>query len=144
VQDQLHYSQSPFLEFVGTRLQEWRDGYARMTLELQRHHLNRAGVVHGGLLSTLIDHAGGFCGLYCSVPGNRRYGMTLSMTCNFLAQSKAGTLTVTGERVTGGHKIYFARTEVHTDTGLLVATGNSVHRYRSGSESIEGVPAKDF
>jgi uncharacterized protein (TIGR00369 family) len=140
VQDQPHYSESPFLDYVGTRLEEWRDGYARLSLVLQHHHLNRAGVVHGGLLSTLIDHAGGFSGLYCSVPGNRRYGMTLSMTCNFLAQSKTGVLTVIGERVTGGSKIYFAKTEVYTDAGLLVANGNSVHRYRGGSEKIEGQP----
>jgi uncharacterized protein (TIGR00369 family) len=137
-----HYSESPFLSFVDTTLEEWRDGYVRIALVLRRHHLNRAGVVHGGVLATLLDHAGGFCGLYCSVPGNRRYGMTLSLTSSFLSQSRTGVLMTTGERVSGGNKIYFAKTEVRTDAGIIVATGSSVHRYRSGSESHEGVPAK--
>jgi uncharacterized protein (TIGR00369 family) len=140
--DDDHYSESPFLSYVDTALEEWRDGYVRIGLTLRPHHLNRAGVVHGGVLATLLDHAGGFCGLYCTVPGNRRYGMTLSLTSNFLAQSRSGKLTAIGERVTAGKKIYFSKMEIGTDTGVIVATGSSVHRYRSGAENPEGIPAK--
>jgi uncharacterized protein (TIGR00369 family) len=138
VEQETHYSESPFLGLVETTLEEWRDGYVRIGLVLRREHLNRSGVVHGGVLATLLDHAGGMSGLHCTVPGNRRYGMTLSLTSNFLAQSHAGKLTATGERESAGTKIYFARSEVRTDTGIVVATGSSVHRYRSGSESPEG------
>jgi uncharacterized protein (TIGR00369 family) len=134
------YSDSPFLTFIGTKLIEWRDGYARIRLDLQPHHLNRSGVCHGGLLSALMDHGGAFSGLYCTVPGNKRYSMTLSLSANFLAQSRSGSLFVTGERMSGGRKIYFASTEVKTDEGLLVAASTSVHRYRSGSEAPEGLP----
>lgn len=137
-----HYSESPFLGYLGTELEEWRDGFARIRLTLRPHHLNRAGVVHGGLISALIDHAGSFCGLYCSVPGNRRYGMTLSLTCNYLAQSETGTLIVEGRRTKGGRQVYFSATTVQTEGGLVVATGTSVHRYRTGSDAIEGVPAR--
>ena len=135
-------SESPFLAFVDTTLEEWRDGYARIGLLLRPHHLNRSGVVHGGVLAAQLDHAGGFCGLYCTVPGNRRYGMTLSLTSNFQWQSRAGKLIAIGERVSGGSKMYFSRSEVRTATGIVVATGSSVHRYRSGSESPEGVRPK--
>jgi uncharacterized protein (TIGR00369 family) len=137
------YSGSPFLRLVATQLEEWRDGYVRIGLVLKPHHLNRSGVVHGGLQATLLDHAGGLCGLYCDVPGNRRYGVTLSMTANFLAQSRAGKLFAIGERVTGGTRIYFSRTEVRTDTGVILAMGTSTHRYRSGSESPQGVKARE-
>ena len=140
--DAPHASESPFLELLGTEVEEWRDGYARIALELKPHHLNRAGVVHGGVLATLLDHGGGFCGLYCSVPGNRRYGMTLSLTCNFIGQAKAGRLIVTGNRTLAGRKIYFSATEIRTEADLLVASGTSVHRFRGGSESPEGVPAR--
>src|SRR5690606_23676674 len=70
----VHHSESPFLDFLGTRVEDWSDGYARISLDLEPHHLNRAGVIHGGVLATLLDHGAGFCGLYCTVPGNRRYG----------------------------------------------------------------------
>lgn len=85
-----HYSQSPFLEFLGTSLEEWRDGYVRATLELKPFHLNRAGVIHGGVLAALLDHACGFSGLYSGDPLNRRNGVTLSLTTNFTGQCSSG------------------------------------------------------
>jgi uncharacterized protein (TIGR00369 family) len=116
--------------------------YVRISLVLRPEHLNRAGVVHGGLLATLLDHGGGACGLYCPVPGNARYGMTLSLTCNFVAQTNTGVLTTIGRRTAGGRKIYFAQTEVLGADGVVIASGTSVHRFRGGSESPEGVPAR--
>jgi uncharacterized protein (TIGR00369 family) len=139
--DDENYSDSPFLSFIGTRLEEWRDGHARIALDLKPHHLNRSGVSHGGLLAALMDHAGAFSGLYCTVPGNKRYSMTLSLTSNFVGQSNSGSLTVIGTRTSGGRNVYFAETEVRTDDGTLVATSTSVHRYRKGSQDLEGVPA---
>jgi uncharacterized protein (TIGR00369 family) len=130
-----HYSNSPFLELLDTTLDEWRDGYVRLGLVLKPFHLNRSGVVHGGVLATLLDHAGGFSGLYTDVPGKRRLGMTLSLTSNYIAQSRAGTLVIVGERVSGGRKIYYSRSEVRTDAGVLLANGTGVYRYRSGSEA---------
>lgn len=133
---------SPFLEMLGTKVEEWRDGFARISLKIEPLHLNRAGVVHGGVLATLLDHGGGFCGLFCAVPGNARYGMTLSLTCNFIAQTSSGILHVTGQRTAAGRRVYFARTEVQDEAGKIIATGTSVHRFRSGSENPEGVPKR--
>ena len=129
---------------LGTKVEEWRDGYARISLVLKSEHLNRAGVVHGGVLATLLDHGGGFCGLFCDVPGNARYGMSLSLTCNFIAQTRTGRLEVIGRRTAAGRKIYFAQTEVLDGDGNIIATGSSVHRFRSGSESSSGVPKRVY
>lgn len=134
-----HYSGSPYLTFLGTNLEEWRDGYACIGLVLQPHHLNRSGVVHGGVLAALLDHSCGFSGLYCTVPVNRRYGMTLSLTSNYLAQEKAGKLVAIGERIRSGKSIYHARSEVRTESGVVLAAGTGVFRYRSGSERPQGV-----
>lgn len=131
---------SPFLDMVGTKIEEWREGFARISLKVEPHHLNRAGVIHGGVLATLLDHGGGICGLYCAKPGHTRLGMTLSLTCNFISQAKSGIVTVTGRQTAAGRKIYFAATEVRDEAGKLIASGTSVHRFRSGSEAPDGVP----
>ena len=138
-----HYDDNPFLKMVGPELAEWRDGYVRVNLSLVSHHLNRAGVVHGGVLMTMLDHAGGYSGLYCTVPGNKRYGVTLSLTTNFVSQSNDGELITIGERVRGGNKIFFAKSEVRTSAGVIIATASGVYRYRSGSELPQGVRARD-
>lgn len=128
-----HYSDSPFLAFLQTELEHWQDGSVRIGLLLQPFHLNRSGIVHGGVLASLLDHAGGFSGLWAG-DGPRRLGMTLSLTTNYLEQTKTGRLVATGERVFAGRKIFHARSEVRTEAGTLLANATGVYRYRSGSE----------
>src|SRR5260370_31814157 len=52
-----------FNVLLGYRLAEWREDFARLELVLEPKHLNRSGVVHGGVLATMLDvtlrHAGG-------------------------------------------------------------------------------------
>ena len=66
IQDQ---AVSAFNALIGFQISEWREDYVMLGLKLEPKHLNRSGVVHGGVLATLLDAAGGFCGCYCSVPG---------------------------------------------------------------------------
>ncbi len=140
--DMEHRSESPFLDLIGTEVEEWRDGYARIGVTLRPELLNRAGVPHGGLIATLLDHASSFCGLYCTQPGNRRYGMTLSLSCDFIGQSDGGRLTAVGLMTRAGRSVYFSSAEVHDDQGKLLGRSTSVHRYRTGSEDPRGVPPR--
>jgi uncharacterized protein (TIGR00369 family) len=136
-----HDSGSPFVDWLGIGIDDWHDGFVRLSLGIEPHHLNRSGAVHGGLIAVLLENGAGLCGLHCAVKGNRRYGMTLSLTCNFIGAAKGDALTVTGRRTGGGRKIYYAETEVRGSDGTLIASASSVHRYRTGSETPEGVPA---
>lgn len=138
------YDESPFLGFLKPRLEEWRDGHVRVRLPIQPVFLNRSGVVHGGIYATILDHGCGMAGLYCPVPGHRRYGLTLSLTTSFVGQSKGGDLIVTGTRTGGGRRVFFSEAEVKSEDGATLATGNGVFRYRTGSEVPEGVPARDL
>jgi uncharacterized protein (TIGR00369 family) len=114
---------------------------ARLELDIGPTHLNRNGFVHGGVLTTLMDAAGGRAGMYCTVPGNRRQSVTVSLTVNFLRTARHGRLIATGRRLEGGQKIFSANIEVRHDSGFLVAAGIGSYRYLRGSERPEGVPA---
>ena len=133
---------SAFNEIIGFRITEWREHYVELTLTLKPMHLNRSGVVHGGVLATLIDAAGGFAGCYCSVPGNIRRALTLSMSSQFTGQTRNGTIKAIGRRNAGGRKIFFASIEVFSEQNELIALGQGNYRYRAGSETIEGAPAE--
>jgi uncharacterized protein (TIGR00369 family) len=132
---------SAFNDLIGFRIAEWREDYAVLKLELAARHLNRSKVVHGGVLATLIDAAAGFAGCYCSVPGNVRRALSLSVTTNFTGQAQAGVIRVVARKRAGGRTIYFASVEVFNDRDELIALGEATYRYRKGSENIEGVPA---
>jgi uncharacterized protein (TIGR00369 family) len=119
---------------------EWREGLARIALDLQPRHLNRGGVLHGGVLMTLLDEAGALCGLWCSVAGNRRRSVTVDLNCQFTAQSRTGRVIATGTLVSYGRSLYFTRSEVVDESGRVLAFGTSTHKWRRGSETLEGMP----
>jgi uncharacterized protein (TIGR00369 family) len=122
------------------RLLEWCEGSARLAAEAGPQHMNRAGVVHGGFVLGLIDQAAAYSGLWCSVPGHARRGMTLALATQFVAPVAAGRVVAESRMVGHGGTTFFTRIEVFRADGTLVATGQGTHRWRSGSERIEGMP----
>lgn len=125
---------------MGYHLAEWSEGHAVAELEIGRAHLNRAGVVHGGVLATLLDTALGYAGCWCGVPGHHRSAVTLSLTTSFTGQARSGLLRATGRKGPSGTRIYTCTGEVLDPHGAVLAMAQGVFRYRSGSERPEGVP----
>jgi uncharacterized protein (TIGR00369 family) len=131
---------APFHDLLGLELVEWRDGFARVACQAGPQHANRSGITHGGVMLSLIDQAAAYAGLWCSVPGNIRRAVTLDLDCRFTGQVSGGRLVADGRVVTRGRNIFFCRTEVFDQAGNLVAFGASTHRWRAGSEGVEGQP----
>lgn len=131
---------SGFRQLVGYRLTEWHDGEATVTLTIGPRHLNRAGALHGGVISTLVDATGGYAGCYCAEPGHVRRCVTVSLTTQYIAQTKSGVLTAKARVRGGGKRLFMASMEVHDEAGTLLAVGEGVYRYRGGSENPHGVP----
>jgi uncharacterized protein (TIGR00369 family) len=131
---------SGFRQLVGYRLAEWSNGNAVLTLTIGPRHLNRGGVVHGGVMTTLIDAAGGYAGCHCALAGHVRRTVTVSLSTQFLAQVSSGTIMARARVRGGGRKIFVASVEVTDKDGRVLAIGEGVYRYRGGSETPEGVP----
>ena len=128
-------------QLIGYRLLTWREDYAEVELELQPRHLNGYGIPHGGLIATLLDTACGFAGVYCTVPGNVRSAVTLSLTTQFVGQVRnLGRLVAIGRKTGGGRSIYFATGEILDTEGKLIAQAIATFRYRKGSEDPAGQP----
>ncbi|HWX50091.1 MAG TPA: PaaI family thioesterase [Roseomonas sp.] len=132
----------PYHDLLGIRLIEWREGFSRVVCDTGPQHLNRSDIVHGGVILSLIDQAAAFAGLWCSVPGNVRKAVTIDLDCRFTGQVTGGQIVAEGKLVSRGRNIFFARTEVFDAAGKLVAFGASTHRWRAGSETVEGSPAE--
>ncbi len=132
---------APFHDLLGITVEAWRDGFASLSLEVERRHFNRSGILHGGVLLALVDQAGAYAGLFCTTPGNVRRAVTLDLNTRFTGQAGAGRITAEGRVVTAGRSIFFTSTEVRGADGTLLAYGSGTHRWRKGSEGPEGVPA---
>lgn len=136
----MHDRPSGFRQLLGYRVEEWKEGYARLALTIGPRHLSRNGRVHGGVITTLVDAAGGYSGSYCPVAGHVRRTLTVSLSTQFIAPVKTGTLIATGQVRGGGKQLFFATVEIRDGEGNLVAVGEASYRYRKGSEDSSGVP----
>lgn len=130
-----------FVELIGLRLVEWELDRCVIELDLEPRHLNGFGVVHGGVLATLLDTACAHCGIYCTVPGNRRLGATVSFTMNLIGNAKGGRLVCVARKRGGGKTLFMAQAEIVDLGGNLLATAEAVGRYQRGSHRPEGVTA---
>lgn len=125
---------SPFGDHLGFEILERSKGLCRVACEVQSHHLNRRGTLHGGVFLSLIDHAAGFADSWTEEGEAPRLSATIDLDCRFTGPVKAGRLIATGRVVSGGRSIYFASTEIHDETGRLVAYGSSSHKRMSSGE----------
>lgn len=129
-----------FHDVMGYRQGTWEEGRAELLLDVQPYHLNFGGVIHGGVLTTLLDVVCAQAGLYCPHPGRIRMGITLSLTTTFTGQATGGTIRAVGTLRASGRKIFSSSGEVLDEAGRLLAMGEATYRFRSGSESPEGIP----
>lgn len=126
------YQHGNFAEMIGYRLTVWTENEAEISFEAESRHMNRSGLLHGGVLATVIDAACGFAGCYQAPPGQGRRALTLSLTTQYLGAVATGArLTATAKRSGGGRTIFFSSCEVRDAEGRLVATGSGTFKYRS-------------
>ncbi len=126
---------------LGTELLEWRDGFARIALDILPKHLNRSDILHGGVLLAMLDEVGALCGLWSGVPGQHRSSVTVDLDCRFVGQSRDGRIFGTGEVVSHGRSLYFTRSQVVDGGGRVLAYGASSHKWRRGSGPPDSGPA---
>ena len=134
-------ARSGFADLLGYRLVRWEQDLAEIELEIGARHLNRSGVLHGGVLATLLDAACGYAGCFIGKPGRRRRGFTLSMSTQFIGTVESGAQLVCTARKTGGGKsVFFAAAEIRDQSGRLVGRGDAVFKYRGRSGEPDGEP----
>lgn len=126
---------------LGYRPVEWREAYAEIALDVAPKHLNLAGVIHGGVLTSLMDVVGAAAGTYCPHEGRRRFAITLTLNTSFTGQCNGGTIRAVASCRASGSRIFNSFCEVFDEQGNLLAMATGTFRLRSGSESPGGVPS---
>ena len=104
------------------------DRRARCRLIADERHLNRTGVLHGGLAVLLLDNA---CGATASLTVDdtgRQPFVTVTLNTSFLAAGRPGGMTATGRITGGGRKLVFVSADLVQDDGTLIATATGVFK----------------
>ncbi|MEX0785226.1 MAG: PaaI family thioesterase [Dehalococcoidia bacterium] len=125
-------SVGPLGDMLGMATVAREPGKSRMSLTVDPAWHNPNGVLHGGVIYTLIDYSMGGA-VQPNLPKNQAC-TTIEVKVSYLSAVREGTLTVETETVRQGRNIAFLESKVRDDKGKLVATG-------SGSMYIFEVPS---
>lgn len=92
---------------------------------LQEHHLNYNHVVHGGVISSLIDSAAGGAvrSIREAAEMKARPHATSDLHVVYLSPASGGELIAAAKVVKAGRTAIFTEVDVVTDAGKLVARG---------------------
>jgi uncharacterized protein (TIGR00369 family) len=118
----------PFHELVGLTVELAEGGRSRTRLAVEEHHLREGGIVHGGVLATLLDVAIGVAARSLAPDGPDL--VTIQLNVHFVRATRAGeVLVASGEVLHPGRRTVVARGEIRTVAGDLVALGTGTLFY---------------
>lgn len=111
------------LGLLGVHCREIRDGFTAFELITGPQHNNPLEIVHGGVVSTLLDSAMG-CAVHSTLPVKTSY-VTLELKVNFIRAIRVQTGRVTCEAhvIHAGKRVALAEGRVADDSGVLYAHG---------------------
>jgi len=126
-----------FNGLIGHEVVAWRHGFVEMRLKVRPELCNANGLLHGGVLMTLLDGASGFACTFNETATARRLSVTLAFTTQFIKAARDGdVLTIFGAwRPSTSQSTFAAETEIYDQHGDLIATGSGTFRYLKGERS---------
>lgn len=109
----------PFYQLLGMKIEEVREGYARLSMKIEKKHTQLLNTVHGGATASLADSAAAWAAFGSSnlegVP------VTVEMKINFLKPISSGILTAEARQINKGSRILVSDVEVKDNNGNLIA-----------------------
>ncbi|WP_022662408.1 PaaI family thioesterase [Paucidesulfovibrio longus] len=132
-----HLNEIPFHVLLGLRVEEIREGYARLRLPFRPEFIGdaRRPALHGGLLSTLVDTCGGIAVWASGEPGDRV--ATIDLRVDYLRPAPPGDLLaeacvrLMGNRVGNASVTVFAADDPETP----LVEGRGVYNVRRGERT---------
>ena len=115
---------TPFSEWLGVENPVFEDSSFTLSLPVQPQHCNRRGVIHGGVVSSLLDMALG--GAVINSMNPREWCGTVSLSVQFIRPTRGEKITCRGRLTGRGRQIAFASGEIIDGEGRISATASGV------------------
>ena len=110
----------PFARLIGIELEDVQVGIATLALEVREELKQNHGVVHGGVVASLIDSAAAFAVISVLSPDER--ATTADLTISYLRPLTKGRARSTARVVRAGRRLIVVSAELSDDAGNLAAT----------------------
>lgn len=116
-----------YLAFLGFKLTEWKEGFARLEMPVRPEHRNTVGYLHGGVIASLLDIAGAVSGSFGA--SEKFVSITINLNCNYLSPLRADTVIVEGELIRATKILFFAEARLYDpEHKRLCATASGTYK----------------
>ncbi len=109
-----------FDDYLGLETRRTESGSV-VRLEIKEESLNSRGIVHGGVILSLVDQAIGAAASFAL--GRGRRAVTAELKVNFLAPITSGTLTARARLLREGKRLLVGEADVTDQDGRMIAKG---------------------
>ncbi|WP_083485011.1 PaaI family thioesterase [Paenibacillus ihumii] len=123
-------AKNTFWDYLGCEIAELHEGKVIVILDIQPHHRNLIGIVHGGVYATLVDSA---MGLVAMLARPEDSVVTTNLGMNYVAKAEQGRIIVTAEIVHSSRKSISTQAFARLESGELCAFGTGTFRVIRGS-----------
>jgi len=114
---------SPYPRHLRMQLVSISMDHAMVKLKTEQCHLQPFGIVHGGVLATLIDTAT-FWSVFLRLPEDAGL-VNIDLKLNYLKSISTGLMTAQGRCIRAGRSINYAEASVTDKKGNILAHGTS-------------------
>lgn len=129
---------SPYPDHMNMSLADIRQDHAVIAMTLGRRHLQPYGIVHGGVIATLIDTAT-FWAAFMRLPQDAGL-VNVDLKLNYLQPVIEGKLRAEGFCIRPGRTLSYAEARVWDRKGQLIAHGTSSLMALPGKAMATDIP----
>jgi acyl-CoA thioesterase len=121
-----------FAKYLGINMLEYSEGRAKASMEIKQHHLNSAGMLHGGAIFSLADAV-------FAVASNSHgtLAVAINVSISFFKAVKSGTLYAEAREVSMNPKLatYLIDVKDHEGSAIALFQG-TVYRKKESIKDI--------
>ncbi len=136
----LFFQRIPFNQMLGIELDELSLERVTMHLPMKPELIGNfvQGILHGGVISSLLDVAGGAMALIGAFDKHQHLSSqermarlsklgTIDLRIDYLRPGRGQRFTATAVLLRSGNKVAVVRSELHSDDGTLIAVGTGTY-----------------
>ena len=124
-----------YLAFLGFKLTEWKEGFARMEMPVRPEHRNTVGYLHGGVIASLLDIAGAVSGSFGI--SEKFVSITINLNCNYMSPHRAAPVIAEGELIRVTQSLFFTQAKLYDpEHNRLCATATGTYKRQQRQTSM--------
>ena len=115
----------PFLHLLGIEVESVAPGTATLVVPVRQELMRNDGIVHGGVMASLIDSAFAFA--IIPILGDGERTVTVDLTIHYLRPLSSGVAKATARIVRAGRRVITVSADLFDENEKLAATALSTY-----------------